>query len=435
MHIESPENFRVYQRNENNLCNVEIKLSGDSSFKVFCSYQDKREKIIFKDKVFSLSNLAPGEYRISLYTEDESEKIQEIIFFVGDLWVLGGQSNMKGFGKLTDLEVSQKGVSCFYMDNKWDLAKEPLVWLNDSPDSIYHTIEKQSPEYSPQTERFMRTQGAGLGLAFGKKVLEETAIPIGLIPCAKGSTNMDAWNPDDKYNLYDAMLNRINLVGGKIAGILWYQGESDAIDNISESYLNKTVNMFQKLRKDLEHENLPIIAAQISVTYDNSINADNWNRVQAMQLELEERLDFCRVTPTIDAVLSDLVHLDAKSLAELGRRMALNALSMLYKKSCEKGPRLKSFRWNDEHSVLTLLFSDCNGGLQNINEIKGFSIFDGENSLYFQTRLKDSHSVELIFEKEMINPLILYHGKGLNPLVNLKDEFDFPLPVFGPIDL
>jgi sialate O-acetylesterase len=29
-------------------------------------------------------------------------------------------------------------------------------------------------------------------------------------------------------SLYGAMIRRFELIGGKVAGVLWYQGESDA---------------------------------------------------------------------------------------------------------------------------------------------------------------------------------------------------------------
>jgi hypothetical protein len=57
--------------------------------------------------------------------------------FVGDLWVLAGQSNMQGVGDLIDVTPPNPRVMLLGMDDKWRLAEEPLHWLVDSPDPVH----------------------------------------------------------------------------------------------------------------------------------------------------------------------------------------------------------------------------------------------------------------------------------------------------------
>ena len=59
-----------------------------------------------------------------------------------------------------------------------------------------------------------------------------TGIPQGIIACADGGTSMQQWDPARKSeggkSLYGATLRRVQKNGGKVAGVIWYQGESDA---------------------------------------------------------------------------------------------------------------------------------------------------------------------------------------------------------------
>src|SRR6202023_1447306 len=77
-----------------------------------------------------------------------------------------------------------------------------------------------------------RKKGSGLGLPFAVEMVARTGIPVGLVPCAHGGTSMDQWSPALKDregdSLYGSMYRRFVAVGGRVRGVLWYQGESDA---------------------------------------------------------------------------------------------------------------------------------------------------------------------------------------------------------------
>ena len=100
--------------------------------------------------------------------------------FVGDLWVLAGQSNMQGVGDLIDVTPPNPRVMLLGMDDKWQQAEEPLHWLVDSPDPVHSGDPKTRAERSVH-EHKTRTKGAGLGLPFAVSLVESTGVPIGLI--------------------------------------------------------------------------------------------------------------------------------------------------------------------------------------------------------------------------------------------------------------
>src|SRR5690606_3458971 len=90
-------------------------------------------------------------------------------FFVGDVWLIAGQSNAAGCGRTPHPDPPMIGVSLFHASGQWRLAPHP--WFG-AAGSIYpanrHTI----------------LLGHSPWLAFAKVIKQETGVPIGLIPAA-----------------------------------------------------------------------------------------------------------------------------------------------------------------------------------------------------------------------------------------------------------
>ena len=74
-------------------------------------------------------------------------------FFVGDLWVLAGQSNMEGYGDLKDTTPPHPKVMLFGMDRTWRPAEEPLHWLVDSPDPVHSGDPPTREQRRPSSTR------------------------------------------------------------------------------------------------------------------------------------------------------------------------------------------------------------------------------------------------------------------------------------------
>jgi len=370
--------------------------------------------------------------------------------FVGDLWVLGGQSNMEGCGRLIEIEEPQSGVSCFYMGDRWDLAQEPLCWLIESSDPVHWRNLPYLPQGTEITDenrqafreayRQDRVQGTGLGIPFGKMLLRHTGIPVGLLMVAHGGTSMNQWDSklasEGSRSLYGAMLRIIQAAGGKVKGFLWYQGESDAEEAESKVYYDRMIRWVASLRRDLGDSELPFIYAQLSVVF-NGPPEGPWNRVQDDQLRLESALGRAEMVPTIDTVLADWIHPDSRSLRDIGHRMAWAALRLVHgREPVQSGPRLVASHWNEDRTRLTLDLTGINGRLRPVERVFSFQIASGENRLPLTGYLDDSGlRVILRLEGPAPEDCRLWHGRGLNPTVNVRDEQGIPLPVFGPVEV
>jgi sialate O-acetylesterase len=366
---------------------------------------------------------------------------------VGDLWILAGQSNMEGRGKLVDFEFPQKGVSCFDLSDKWVLAEEPLFWPNESVDPVHWGGPEEKRQEAIRSERRELDFGAGLGLPFGKEVFLHTGVPVGLMICARGGTAMDQWDPTlvglEGNSCYGAMMRRVKKLGGMVKGCLWFQGESDATEEAAQMYAGKMKRWICALRQDLHNPHLPIIYAQISRQYRHTAYpvfdslACFWNRIQEEQRSLEPELQPAAIVPTIDATLSDVGHLDAASQKSVGQRMAWRALELAYgMKLSEAGPRPSLFGWNKDRTELTISMMGINGFLTLVQRVYGFyAEVDGTKEALSAIIAPDRMSVILCFDRPIIGNCSIWHGRGTNPTVNVKDEKDIPLLVFGPVSV
>lgn len=260
------------------------------------------------------------------------------------LFVLAGQSNMSGRGALVNLPHTDR-IFLFANDYRWKQGKEPL----DDP-------EGQIDEVSMD-----KNAGSGPGLAFASKLA--AAYPqkvIGLIPCARGATTMFEWERrlgDD--SLYGSCLKRIGAASaiGKVEGVLFFQGEWDAIDDSDPqaplapnwqppnkipgsriTYTAETLkgpvsfnrasyarwnDMFSdyvdSMRHDLDNPQLPVVFAQIGQHEDPGRYA-HWKEVQEKQKAVS--LARVKMIETSDLDLADKVHLSTQSYLTAGERMA-----------------------------------------------------------------------------------------------------------------
>ena len=203
-----------------------------------------------------------GPYDIELSIGSQRAKVRDVM--VGDVWLLAGQSNMEGNGLLRDALPSHPKVRAFYMTDRWGVARDPLHNPFDAVDAVHPKLlvaQKvvRQPKY---------VTGVGPGRAFALEMLRRTGVPQGLIPCAHGGTTMDQWDPAQKKlggeSLYGALIRRFTKNGSRVAGLLWYQGESDALANQLAQYVQKMLRLVRSFRKDLGQAALPIVMSQIA---------------------------------------------------------------------------------------------------------------------------------------------------------------------------
>ena len=219
-----------------------------------------------------------------------------------NLFLLIGQSNMAGRGRLGEVPSLQHAEVSMFRNDRWIPAQEPL-----------HT-DKPS------------IAGIGLGMSFAVELLARTAIaPVGLVPCAFGGTSLAEWMPGTE--LYE---NAVSLSlaairsGGQLRGILWHQGEGDSGNHDdASSYGRRFQAMIRKLRTELSAEPIPVIAGELGTFLQRDDDTDFSAVVNQELRGLEDAVPLYGCVGAHDLGHNgDELHFDAASLREFGLRYA-----------------------------------------------------------------------------------------------------------------
>jgi hypothetical protein len=228
-----------------------------------------------------------------------------------DLFLLIGQSNMKGRGIMPDEPKRDLRLVMMHLkDDAWYLARHPLHLTGDAKTFAGHD-----------------NAGVGPGLAFAEAVAtREPKLRVGLIPCAVGGSQIALWQKGAK--LYDEALRRAKLalqqtapIKARIRAALWLQGEADSTDERLKVYESKLLKLVDDLRADLGSPDLPFIACTIGEMRDNE-GAAGRTKMNELLLSLPAKRPrtACVDARDLKGHIGDSVHFDTAAQNEIGRR-------------------------------------------------------------------------------------------------------------------
>jgi sialate O-acetylesterase len=385
-----------------------------------------------------------GPYRLEL--EIGGERADVPSFFVGDVWVMAGQSNMQGAGDIDGAARSHPLIRSFSMRREWRLATDPLHVMAESPDAC-HNGGKQCSSGEAEKMRKTGLKGTGVGIFFARELLKRLGVPQGLISTAHGGTSMEQWDPARKKlrgeSLYFSMLESVRATGQPVSGLLWYQGESDANEVTAPIYTKRMQKLVAASRRDLGHAKLPWIIVQLARFFNPERSFVFWNSIQEQQRLLPDKIPYFETVPAIDLPLDDSIHIGAKGHVVLGQRMARAADRMVYGNRKEKRPpQLRQIRHFVRetgaaaiHSI-EVTFDNVGGGLRSAGEPNGFMLVNGDGSgstqIYKTTLEGNKVRLYLLSKPEKTR---LSYGHGYVPHCNITDGRGFSLPVFGPLSV
>lgn len=437
----APVGFRVYQRDRDGRADILVSL--DPKIKEATITSANLAGLPGSAAVrFAAGKFAGvptgGPYRVhcTVKTGGVETSVSVGPVFVGDLWVLAGQSNMQGMGDLVEVTSPHPKVMALEISGRWVQAKEPLHgWLLD-----------------PKRQQTHPT-GAGLGLPFAVTVAEKTGVPVGLLPCAVGGTYMTQWDPakkgEGRRSLYGAMLDQVRGAGGRVKGLLWYQGEAESGREASQVYPQVFRAFIAAVRQDLGQPDLPFYFVQIGrVVGDRRVGDDptGWNAIREAQRLIPEQVPHTAVVAVIDLELDDFIHVGTQGLKRAGKRLGRVALGKLYGQPEATTPTLDAVAKGPNHTLLVKfkgvnLRGEGRPGLRPARHIAGFSIRgkDGRplGTIYDAAVGPDPRTVTLKLVSHRAFPAegFLWYGYGLDPYCNLTDDLDMAAVAFGPFPL
>jgi len=225
------------------------------------------------------------------------------------LYLLVGQSNMAGRGKVDDESKNvNPRVLMLAKDLKWRPAVDPLHFDKSAA-------------------------GVGPGLSFGKCMADACPkVKIGLIPCAVGGTSIKVWVPgaQDKVTKafpYDDMLKRMKEAQktGVLKGIIWHQGEADR--GSAAQYGQWLTDLIERIRRDLGATGVPFVAGELTPFKEESAAATGKFNEVVQGLSGQVKCYACVKSDGLGHK-GDNLHYSSEAARELGRRYAEKMIAL-----------------------------------------------------------------------------------------------------------
>ncbi|MDB5106763.1 MAG: hypothetical protein JWP91_4452 [Fibrobacteres bacterium] len=267
---------------------------------------------------------AGGPYRLETRFNPKGNKLGEWslrgdmrhFLGVGDLWIIAGQSNASGYGRGPYDDPPELGLHMLRHHGAWTLAAHPL---SDASSTVFPAArETYNTGHSPF-------------LHFARALKRELRHPIALLPTALGGSPLQDWHPDSG-PLFANLKAMVDLAGGRVKGMVWYQGETDAEPGRADDYLDRFLACVKGWRSALKDPELPILTVQLARYRSERPGEEDreWSRVREAQRQAALRDARVFAVPALDLALDDTIHIGTAGNMTLGARLAACALGAVY---------------------------------------------------------------------------------------------------------
>lgn len=412
------------------------------------------------ESIWKLSGLATGgPYTVELGDDGSTLRFTDV--YVGDVWLLAGQSNMEGAGVMTAEDdayekTPSQELRAFYMDRAWRAALPQLhqLWLSDDPAHVeccQRVWGKRAEQENLTIKKLLsgpQRKGVGPGLFFAKELHRLTnGVPQGVIPTAVGGAPIETWTPPegDEQNYYTAAVKRVRECGGRVRGLFWYQGENCCG---SESYARRFYSMREGFREFYGREGaLPTVQMQVChhflPSYNSVENGDAWSSMRSLQASMAHTEPQLVTVPTIDLELDDCIHLSSASQKKVGVRAA-NAMHHLLTGEGMGQPELIDVKecphsYEKSFGSVCVRFKNVTGALSSLGAPSGFLMRDRggteKPSMEKFQRIElagDCAILHTEFTPSELRSKEIWYGWGNDTYCNITDGADRPILAFGP---
>lgn len=367
-------------------CPVIISGTADSSKPIKVQFGEQSVSAKVKGKKWR-ARLAPMEASaegrpLTVTQGDKSVELQNVV--VGEVWIASGQSNM--LWRVNQTPGNPQTIANANNDKLRFFHSEPQVHTNNA---VYSeellTRLKENRMYEGQWAVCSSSsvpRMSAVGYYFGQKLQEHLGVPVGIIHCALGGSEMLAWVPEKvvrkKYRacLGDGWLESKYIsawVRGRarknmgvdpksphpykpaylfesglsgwtnypVAGVIWYQGESDAELQDMKQNTQLLTDLINSWRDAFKSPKLPFLMVQLPRINDSTALRRYWPEFRTVQANVAAEMPGveCMATVDLGSVNSD-VHPPRK--VEVGERLAALAAAKVYGKDVPySGPAMK----------------------------------------------------------------------------------------------
>ena len=299
-------------------------------------------------------------------------------------------------------------------------SKQPTVtdW-----DDYAAPVLKASSDWQAVTVWFrdLRQDGWGVTLPFTEDALSGFTI--------ESLTTLE-YAPIPVSGLYEGMITP--LLPSAFRGVLWYQGESNALK--AQQYRKLLPTLVASWRDALHDQDLEFLIVQLpnhGATTD-APGESAWAELREAQLLTLQHVPKTGMAVTID--VGDPKDLHPHRKLEVGQRLALWAQGTIYKEPIEySGPLYESMRI--EGGEIRVRFTHVGSGLEarDGTELRGFAIAGADRKFHWAEARMDSDTV-VISSRDVPRPVAVRYAWGDSPLCNLFNKDGLPASPFRTDD-
>ncbi len=420
--------------------NSEVKIWGWASpkeeIKLISSWNNQEYKVTANNQAqWELKIKTPeagGPFMISIkgYNEVVLKNI-----LIGEVWVCSGQSNM-------EMSVS------WGIDNGEEEAKNAA-----NPNIRFFTVPKLTAttpqnnllgnwtESTPETMKYF----SAVGYFFAKRLREDLKnVPIGLISSNWGGTPAEIWMPEEviqndplllenakKLNeqeygprqpgrAYNAMI--YPFVGFKIAGTLWYQGESNVGSTVYDKTLSALITSWRKAWQD----DFPFYYVQIA-PYKTGTN--NFSNVTLRDSQRKLLKEVSNTGMVVISDVSDTIDIHPKDKKSVGIRLANLALANTYKTNSGlvNGPVFKDFKAEKNKAIVSF---DSAEGLHFKNKTSNQFEVAGADGVFYTAEASIKNNQVILTSKKVNVPVKVRFAWGNTIQSDLFNKVNLPASCF-----
>lgn len=369
---------------------------------------------------------AGGPYRLETRFNPRGNKLHEWslrgdmrhFLGVGDIWIAAGQSNATGYGRMPAGDGPEIGLHMLRHSGSWALASHPL---HDATDTVF------------AANRETYNAGHSPFLHFARLLRKDLGYPIGLIPSGLGGSALEAWHPD-RGPLFHNLAAMVRKAGGRVRGMLWCQGESDAETGLAETYLERFLECVDGWRKALGIADLPILTVQSGRYRSRKPGEEDreWTQVREAQRLAPSRRPGITVVPSLDLPLEDTIHFSTSGNLILAERLARSALGSVYGRPVDyRAPELAEAAMREER-ILELRFAPIRSRLDTHHpRALPFRVEDGDGAVAVETAVYYRRdTVRLFLARAPRGPAKVSCGYGEDP-DTLPVDVERSLPILA----
>lgn len=256
---------------------------------------------------------AGGPYDLTVTVGDESITFTDVL--VGDVYLAGGQSNMQ-FRVEESTDIPRIGNPRVRVFTEGHGADENMnVWDNYTP---WQVATEENLEHF-----------TAIGYDVGRMLCEELDVPVGVVSCNIGASRVDAWTAPEivetpdyqrllgnkhwdwhyyKFNQGSwCYLNKLlNVAPYTVCGVLWYQGESNRLEEEAVNYDKLLGYLIANWRDLWANEQLPFYLVQIAPFADSAEN--DWPHIRQSQERAAKTIPHTYLCTLVHTGESDNIH-------------------------------------------------------------------------------------------------------------------------------